>query len=329
MGQYYKIVNADQRQFMHPHHMGAGLKAIEIVTSWSVPAALVGLIAVDPNNQPADLANNKDTGRWAGDRILLIGDYAENTDLPGWDGPPLSELYGLCDNSEEPTLEGLMKIYEPDTARSIYPKELERWRERSAAGAYTEVTPLGLVEQGASVRFNVKDEGWRTFIPVCALATRTGDDRCVFEPVEKDNPEMMAYYKRCGITEEVWGRAPLDGSWHAITDGEEGLGQTRVLANLDRREFIDPAAFGETPTTAGIMRGGSWGSASALAMLLIYNQRRGGGDLRPNPLVGTWQGHHLIASSERSGRFPSTDEIKASFTNISDAAFQMLAKERD
>ena len=39
-------------------------------------------------------------GRWAGKRVALIGDYAEDSDLP--DSPiPASKIYELCDDEAE------------------------------------------------------------------------------------------------------------------------------------------------------------------------------------------------------------------------------------
>jgi hypothetical protein len=35
-------------------------------------------------------------GRWAGDRIALVGDYATDGDLPPGDNPPASAIYELC-----------------------------------------------------------------------------------------------------------------------------------------------------------------------------------------------------------------------------------------
>ena len=41
-------------------------------------------------------------GRWAGDRVVLVGDYAENSDLPA--RFKAKELYGLCDGEAEDAL---------------------------------------------------------------------------------------------------------------------------------------------------------------------------------------------------------------------------------
>jgi hypothetical protein len=48
---------------------------------------------LEAGNMPADCSQSPLIGRWAGKRVLVQGDYAENDDIPGWQGPPLSRLY--------------------------------------------------------------------------------------------------------------------------------------------------------------------------------------------------------------------------------------------
>jgi hypothetical protein len=33
--------------------------------------------------------------------VLVQGDYAEDDDIPNWDGPPLSKLYGMIEDDPE------------------------------------------------------------------------------------------------------------------------------------------------------------------------------------------------------------------------------------
>jgi hypothetical protein len=60
---------------------------------------------------PADLSQSPLVGRWAGRRVLIQGDYAEDGDIPGWDGPPLSRLYAALHNAGDE---------EPEAGRLIY-----------------------------------------------------------------------------------------------------------------------------------------------------------------------------------------------------------------
>lgn len=104
MGQYWKVVNLTKREFIHPHKLGAGLKLWEQAANHpGTGAALIILCAAMPERRgggdfnPLPDLNEKVIGRWAGDRIALVGDYAEDGDLT--DSPvPASEIYELCDD---------------------------------------------------------------------------------------------------------------------------------------------------------------------------------------------------------------------------------------
>ena len=112
MGQYWKPVNLDKKEFVHPHKIGCGSKLWEqLANSPSTGSALVILTAAMPEQRgggdfdldenwhgpertfpehnicagpmPAEYAElaRWTIGRWAGDRIALVGDYAEDADL--------------------------------------------------------------------------------------------------------------------------------------------------------------------------------------------------------------------------------------------------------
>jgi len=125
MGQYWKAVNLDKKEYLNPHKLGCGLKLVEQV--WNSPGtgtALIILCAAMPERRGGgdlDLSENwhgpertfpehnmgpgpmpegyqtiahRTIGRWAGDRIALIGDYAEDGDLaPEHEA---STIYGRC-----------------------------------------------------------------------------------------------------------------------------------------------------------------------------------------------------------------------------------------
>jgi len=108
MGQYWKPVNLDKKEYVNPHKLGAGLKLWEqLANAPGVGAALIVLTAAMPERRGGgDLALSsgadpaydeiaaRTIGRWAGDRIAIVGDYAENSDLPA--EHEASTIYGRC-----------------------------------------------------------------------------------------------------------------------------------------------------------------------------------------------------------------------------------------
>ncbi len=130
MGQYWYPVNLDKKEFIHPHRMGAGLKLWEQLAAHpGTNAGLLVLCAAMPEARGGgdfDLSENwhgpertfpehscspgpmpedyqaiakRTIGRWAGDRIALVGDYAEDGDLPNAKDKA-SEIYGYCSEGQ-------------------------------------------------------------------------------------------------------------------------------------------------------------------------------------------------------------------------------------
>ena len=92
MGQYHLPVNIDKREYLYPHLFGAGLKMLEWGTGGGVTTALTVLLACSHNRGGGDLrlaadipigqGDGRICGRWAGDRIIVLGDDTEPGD-PG------------------------------------------------------------------------------------------------------------------------------------------------------------------------------------------------------------------------------------------------------
>lgn len=81
MGQYHKTYNVDKKEFIHPHRIGNGLKLMEQVGfDHSTSTALFLLVASSNGRGSGDANEHPLIGRWAGDRIVVQGDYAEPTD---------------------------------------------------------------------------------------------------------------------------------------------------------------------------------------------------------------------------------------------------------
>lgn len=78
MGQYYKIVNLDKGQYLKPHKFNDGAKLLEFGDGGLTMTALAVLLADGNNRGGGDLrSDNPVIGSWAGDRIVIAGDYAD------------------------------------------------------------------------------------------------------------------------------------------------------------------------------------------------------------------------------------------------------------
>jgi hypothetical protein len=106
MGQYWRCVNLDKREFIDPYALGNGAKLWEqLASDINAGRMLTILCAAMPEERGGgdfDLGIQdeytkiaKETiGRWAGNRIAFVGDYAEDTDLPA--KFEASKIYDRC-----------------------------------------------------------------------------------------------------------------------------------------------------------------------------------------------------------------------------------------
>lgn len=131
MGQYWIAVNLDKREFIDAHSLGCGIKLWEMLANHPSPSeGLMVLCAAMPEPRGGgdfDLEENwhgperiapgphscspgpmPDTypeiakatiGRWAGDRIAIVGDYAVDSDLAP--EHKASTIYARCLNDED------------------------------------------------------------------------------------------------------------------------------------------------------------------------------------------------------------------------------------
>lgn len=81
MGQYHKVYNVDKREFIHAHHIDNGLKLMEQVGFEKSSATALFLLLANSNGRGGgDARDHPLIGRWAGDRIVVQGDYAHSGD---------------------------------------------------------------------------------------------------------------------------------------------------------------------------------------------------------------------------------------------------------
>jgi hypothetical protein len=143
MGQYHLAVSLSAREFVHPHALGDGLKLVEQVGSGpgGVGSALILLLAASNGYGGGDFRApdpNGVVGRWAGDRVAIVGDYAEPEDLAPEHEAEL--VYGLCGTREEVLGQAAHLVdHAKRSGRHGYAERAARLREREP---YSDITPL-------------------------------------------------------------------------------------------------------------------------------------------------------------------------------------------
>jgi hypothetical protein len=87
MGQYYKVVNLDKQEYIHPHQFDDGMKLMEFACSGSGTMAGLAILLAEGNGRGGgDLkSENPIIGSWSRDRIVVAGDYADPLGTDGID----------------------------------------------------------------------------------------------------------------------------------------------------------------------------------------------------------------------------------------------------
>lgn len=134
-------VNLDKREFLSPHKFGEGLKLGEQgYTSVGIQRALQFLMAVSDGRGGGDwnIAENgfqNIAGRWAGDRLAIIGDYTESDDDLGLIDIDPAVIYTLCVDSPEDLEETIRSTRESiaEYEGKDEPYYVEGWRKQLEA----------------------------------------------------------------------------------------------------------------------------------------------------------------------------------------------------
>ena len=82
MGQYFKIVNRAKRQYLEPFSMRSSEKFPSLMGDEEMTRSISWLVCTSTNPCWAELRNKNERtkrllGSWSGDKIEIIGDYAE------------------------------------------------------------------------------------------------------------------------------------------------------------------------------------------------------------------------------------------------------------
>lgn len=199
MGQYWYVVNLDKKECVHPHKLGTGLKLWEQLANHpGTGAALIVLCAAMPQGRGGgdfDLEENwhgpqrkkamragtidgctpakmprgykacaaRTIGRWAGDRIALVGDYAKDSDLAPEHNA--STIYNRC-------CEDYDVVYNDDPKGALYKRGEGNGEHAGKYAHKTNIKPgefkdisrdvARVIEHELGGKFKGGD-GWRTW----------------------------------------------------------------------------------------------------------------------------------------------------------------------
>jgi hypothetical protein len=297
-------------------------------------------------------------GRWAGRRVLIQGDYAEDKDLPGWTGPRLSQLY-----------------------RAMTPRAARNKRDWRTTPVFQDISrdACAFLEAACNIRYFEQEQimtdntgkildRWTSVHSTQVKPVARHFGNCgVAEYVIADGytERDFEYFKRCGMKPEDVQRPPRSGDWHGFLPTEIPEGQNLLIVNLDTLEYLNPARFGQVLTLAGmvtlapkerelpVLKRASPNHhylvdvAGALLAVLCHPKRRGGGDIPANAeetggidaerkkyaklfhgvedVKGRWRGGRILGTSEiRYEEWPTTKEVIERGTDISDKALKYL-----
>lgn len=99
MGQYHSIYNLDKKEVIHPYDIGLGAKQREHTGhEASLSDMLYVLTTCSPMRGGGDFwaeVMADFIGRWVGDRVVVIGDYAEQGDIPNFDLATLDKFIDI------------------------------------------------------------------------------------------------------------------------------------------------------------------------------------------------------------------------------------------
>ena len=177
MGQYWIPVNLTKKEFIDPHKLGTGLKLWEQLGNHpGTGDALLVLTAAMPERRGGgdlDLGGDdkkyaeiaeRTIGRWAGDRIAIVGDYAADSDLqPRFKA---SRIYERC---QETTHVEYSKNPKGAAFRDMSPGSEHHglWAHYvvDKPPRYTDISAdvCAVLEHELDGKF--EGTGWRTFVP--------------------------------------------------------------------------------------------------------------------------------------------------------------------
>jgi RNA binding exosome subunit len=131
MGQYYKIVNIKKKQYISPYIFGDGAKLMEFSMSASGVLAGLSILLADGNGRGGgDLHSENDiVGSWAGDNIVIAGDYADSGKFVKEIGQNLYEV--ASNEGEDISIKVLDALFDDQYFFSEFRKNRAGWSNNS------------------------------------------------------------------------------------------------------------------------------------------------------------------------------------------------------
>jgi hypothetical protein len=135
MGQYYLIVNIDKKQFVQPHKCGDGLKLLELACSATGALTALAILLADGNNRGSgDLRSHHPAiGSWAGDRIVIAGDYADDGKFTS---DPARNLYRVANDEYEDVSGHALRAMADDGYMAGEMKRNKTWQGERSQSVY-------------------------------------------------------------------------------------------------------------------------------------------------------------------------------------------------
>ena len=331
MGQYHHPVCIEVEEGLNPAGMDSGLKEGEQGFSRpSTPNAMVALVCARGGNMPADCSQSPLIGRWAGKRVLVQGDYAEDDDILGWKGPRLSKLYRAMRPVEDRKPK---KNWRTTPVFVDITRDACAFLEAACNVRYFEQEQICKDGDPRSKTYGQIIDRWTSIHSVQVKPVARHFGGCgVAEYVIADEYDArdLEYLKRVGMKPEDVQCTPRSGDWHGFRPEEISEGQRRVIVNLDTLEYIDPITFGQVPTLAGmvtlapkdrdlpVLKKANQDNlqvvdvAGALFVMLCHPQRRGGGDIPANAeeLVAAYGGNPRDPRTKAARLFKGVEDVK-------------------
>lgn len=112
MGQYYYVVSIDSEQYLHPYNFGSGLKLMEFGNDGQSVLTALAVLLADNNSGGGSLhSDDPIIGSWAGDRIVVAGDYGvPASTYDGIDAPADTTLFKHAESAFENISDTLIRV---------------------------------------------------------------------------------------------------------------------------------------------------------------------------------------------------------------------------